>query len=228
MTERDRNGNMGEPAALRAVPPQLLADLLLVAQLDEESIRRISDELRGSAGMLSQDRIGEIANEHLAGDRAQAVARIIANVEPAEVPSVLSLFDEPSRRNAAEPDAPSSATISKLKGNLSALVQDYPALRLMHKAQRLVRQIGNELQSVVFICDLRPVYDEDHTEVAGFVPLVNMQLGYSKQNGDQDVLEATLTGDELRQFLGRGHDALNKLRILENMLDVPSDAEEAS
>jgi hypothetical protein len=206
----------------------LLEDVVLLAHVNEVPIAQIAEELGSAGGMLSPDRIVEIVNEHLTGDEAKAVARIIANVTPAEIPNVLRSLQDWSRLLPGELLAPSTSTIGKAGGNLNVLVQDYPALRLMHKAQRLVRQIGNELQSAVFICDLRPVYNEDHTEVVGFVPLVNMQLGYSKQNGNEDVLEATLTGDELRQFLGRGHDALNKLRILENMLDGPSETEDAS
>lgn len=226
MTERDRNGTFDESTAPRNVPPRAREDLLLLALLDEEPIRKISEQISSSAAMLSPHRIAEIVKEHLAGDEAEAVARILSNVTPAEIPTALRVVDDWSRRQAGQHQAPSDSTADKLSDNLSLLVQDYPALRVMHKAQRLLREIGNELQSVIFVCDLRPVYDDEHTEVVGFVPLINMQIGYTKQNGAPEFFEATLSGDELRQLVNRGQDALNKLQILEGMLHGPSETDD--
>lgn len=223
MTERNRNG---EPTGLREVPTGLIEDVVVLAHVNEAAIAQIAEELGTAGGMLSPHRILEIVEEHLTGDEANAVARIIANVTPPEIPNILRSLQDWSRLLPGESLASSTSTIGKAGGNLNLLVQDYPALRLMRKAQGLLREIGNELQSAIFVCDLRPVFDDGHTEVVGFVPLVNMQLGYTRQDGDLEFFEVTLTGDELRYMIDRGQDALNKLQILDTMLRIPSETDE--
>jgi hypothetical protein len=225
MTEQDPNGPPGEPAALSDMPQRMLEDLILAGRADEKSIRQIAEQLGKSTGMLSPERIAEIVNQHLAGEEAAAAARIVANVEPADIPQALSVLKDWSPLHAGELQTPSDRTIKKIQSNLGLLVQDHPALRLMHKAQRLLREIGNELQSIIFICDLRPVYD-GHTEIVGFVPLVNMQIGYTKQNRELESFEVALSRDELRHIVDCGQDALTELQILESMFQGPSETDE--
>jgi hypothetical protein len=229
MPEHDQTGpeNNSEHSDMPDdVPQKMLDDLLQLAQVDEEPVRQIAEELAGSTGVLSAERVAAIVNEHLPEDVAEPIARIVANIAPGELPSVLRTLDGARRFGLRGAEALSDSALSRLKKHLHLLVQDSPALGLMRKAQRLLREIGNEVQSIMYVCDLRPVFDDDHTEVVGFVPLINMQIGYTKQSGEVEFFEAALAVEELQEVITRGQDALKKLEMLDAMLYGTSEGAE--
>jgi hypothetical protein len=107
----------------------------------------------------------------------------------------------------------------RLSRNLQALVGRYPSIDLLRKANRLLRDVGNEFKDIAFICDMRPVFDSSRTNVEGFVTLANMRLIYLSQDGNRHACELALTEEELRQLIDEGNKALRKLDVLKTTIE---------
>lgn len=84
----------------------------------------------------------------------------------------------------------------------------------MRKAQRLLRDTGNEIRDSIFICDLRPVFDDSQERVEGFVTLANLRIRYTRQSGRRATFEIALTEEELTTLIENGQKALAKLKVL--------------
>lgn len=201
-----------------AIPPEMVRDLYRVSQLTEDQIRKIAGEIRDAPGLLTDDRVTEIVSKVVAAGDVTAVVRAIRSIPPGKETRFLQMVLQLRQNRADLFSEFKDEDFDSLGTNLGKLIQDVPSLRLMHKASRLLRDIGNELQSLLFVCDARPVYSADHTTVEGFITLVNLRMGVTKQNGDFDNFEIALTEDELEYLIDQGKDALQKLRVLQQMV----------
>lgn len=204
-----------ELAAGRVLPPEMVRDLLAVAAVEKAAVDGLTQALRQETGVLTAERLDNLTKQFFDdAATAESVARTLQNFPPEHKQKFLELFDRwrqvDEQRRKLLPDVKFAA----LQRNLDSLVQDYPGLALMRKAQRLLRDTGNEILDSIFICDLRPVFDKPQKRVEGFVALANLRLRYLRQSGQRDVFEITLTEDELSMLVEQGQKALNKLKVL--------------
>jgi len=204
-----------ELATGRVLPPEMVRDLQAVATIETAAIDGLTQALRQETGVLTEEKIKTLA-EHFFDDdaTAESVARTVQIVSVESKPKILVLVDcwrkvSEERRQSLSDDA-----FAALQRNLDSLVQDYPSLALMRKAQRLLRNTGNEIEDAIFICDLRPVFNEPQERIEGFVALANLRVEYLCQSGNRDVFEISLTEDELSILIKKGQKALNKLGVL--------------
>jgi len=108
----------------------------------------------------------------------------------------------------------SDSEFAALQKNLNSLIQEYPSLELMRKAQRLLRETGNEFEAASFTCDLRPVFDTQQERIEAFVTLANLRIQHVQQSGRREVFEIALTESELQTLIERGKNALGKMKVL--------------
>jgi len=145
---------------------------------------------------------------------SESVLRALINLDYDSISQLASVLwqwasgDEKRREIFAE------NVVDQLRRNLEALTADNPTLRIVQKAERLLRDVGNELQSIKFVCDLRPVFDDDRKNIEAFVAVANMRLLYVSQDGERRACEMALTEDELTHFKEHVDRALDKMHVL--------------
>lgn len=199
----------------RLLPPEMLRDLRAVATAEMDAIQGLSQALRQETHILSDDRLEEAVKDFFEDDAVgQAVTRALQNVRSESKQMLLALVDRWRKAKAERREFLSDEDFAALQQNLDLLVQDYPSLTLMQKAQRLLRDTGNEIDDTLIICDLRPVFDEPRERVEGFVAIANLRIRYIRQNGDRDVFEIALTQEELSVLVEQGQKAIRKLEVL--------------
>lgn len=203
-----------ELASGRALPPQMVEDLRLLADIDERSITEIANTLRNEQGVLTEERFSEAISEHVDEDAVNVVMRTIQRIPPEFVQQVIALINRWRQLSETNLQVFPDEVFAELKCNLAILTQEFPSVLLMRKGNRLLRDTGNELAEVAYICDLRPVFDDAHERVEGFVALANLRLRFVRQNGDHDVFELAITEGELHTLMERSQDALDKLRVM--------------
>ena len=95
--------------------------------------------------------------------------------------------------------------------------QDFPAIEMMQKANKLVKDTSGELQDLKYICDLRPVYNDERTDVDAFVLVANLRMIYLEQNNERSVCEIALTEEELLMVKEETEKALAKMKVLKQV-----------
>ena len=199
----------------RALPGAMLVDLKRIADLTEEQVSQVNSALTKQTGVPSVADVRNLVSKHLDDEIALSVTRTAINVSPASTKQYLTILDRYRGSNAKVAELFDDTTFSMLEKNLRSLIKDKPAIQLMRKAQRLLGDTGNELESVLFVCDMRPVFDDDHEKVEGLISLANMKLAYKTQS-DHDVnLELVLSSSDLNYLIEQCEDAKSKLAVLE-------------
>lgn len=203
-----------ELAAGRVLPPEMVRDLRTVADVEIAAVDGLAQVLRQETGVLTAERLKSLTERFFDHDAAESVARTIQNLPAESKQKILELVDRWRQFSDERRESLPDAKFASLQRNLDSLVQDYPSLALMRKAQRLLRDTGNEILDSKFVCDLRPVFDEPRKRVEGFVALANLQFIYICQSGQRDVFEITFTENELSELIEKGQKALSKLEVL--------------
>lgn len=204
----------------RNLPPEMLRDLRVIAAVETVVIDKLTRALQLETGVLTGERVEELTHQFFDDDTAESVARTLRIVRPESKKVILALVDRWRQVSEERRQTLTNDEFAALQENLDSLVQDYPGLALMRKAQRLLRDTGNEIDDAIFICDLRPVFDDPQEQIEGFVALANLRIRYTHQSGDPDVFEIALTEDELSTFIKQGQKALNKLNVLKETVHV--------
>ncbi len=197
------------------LPPEMVDDLRTVAKLNDSDLKRLCDGITHVQGVLTNDQLEELTKQIFEDDAVtEAVTRTIRNIPPEIKRDILAIVDRWRHVTPKRLERFPDRDFESLQRNLELLVQDYPGVALMRKAERLVRDTGNEFNDVLFICDLRPIFNEEHSRVEGFLAIVNLRLRYLSQNGDTDVFELALTEDELETLIEKAQKAIHKLSVL--------------
>jgi hypothetical protein len=168
---------------------QLLRDLLVLASVPHALVTAIAKDLGGPKQFVS---LAKAIGQHLQIPEATtAVARLVSNIEVESVPA--------------------------LTQNLNVLVNPATAavIQKTKKATALLTATGNEVTGLTFICDARPVYNEDRTDIEGYVPLATMKLYFSRPNEQQDVIELTMSPEEIDAVIERAQKAREKLNVMQ-------------
>lgn len=204
-----------ELATGRVLPPEMVRDLRSIAAAETAAIDGLTQALSQETGVLTEERVENLTKQFFDDATADSVVRTIKIVQPESIQKILAVVDRWRQASDETRQLLPDAEFAALKRNLESLVQDYPSLALMRKAQQLLRVTGNEIEEAVFICDLRPVFDMPQERIEGFVALATLRIRYIHQNADRDDFEIVLTEEELSMLVERGQKALDKLRVLQ-------------
>jgi hypothetical protein len=139
----------------------------------------------------------------------------VVNVEPDSLPAVEEML-ESLENGIEEHKLLDDKGLATVKQNLRRLTE--PGIRdvvqRLRKASELITATGNDITGLNFICDARPVYNDDRTDIDGFLPLATMKLFYDDPNGDQQVIEITMKPDDLDSFIDLATKAREKLNVM--------------
>jgi len=201
----------------RAIPPEMVHDLRVIAQLDARTVGRVAEYLSQLEGFaqtesLKAGLLGCIQNSN--ADLADCIVRTLVNVKPSDVARTLKTIDRWRQSTEERKDAFSDDLFACLGRNLQVLVADYASIALLRKANHLLREVGNEFESVAYFCDMRPVFDSARKNVEGAVMLANMRLIYVTQTGQRHACALALTEEELCRLVKTSEEALDKLDVL--------------
>lgn len=202
-----------------AIRPEMLRDLYLISKIETAPLSAAVEKLSSLDGQGSQASLEALISSALGPDNdksiAKAIRRTVSNLVPSSVSDVLTAIGkwvDVDRENRQE--FFSEQSIDRLIANLDVLVVRNTFAKLLRKADRLLRDVGNEFRGVKFVCDLRPVFDDPRKHVDAFVILSNMRIRYVTQGGDQDAFELALTEDELAKLREDIDQALEKVKVL--------------
>ena len=72
------------------------------------------------------------------------------------------------------------------------------------------------------ICDLRPVFNEERSEIEGAIPISTLKLDVLGPNGMPDRIEVRLTEAQVADLFEKAHYAQTKLSAIKRMLNKNS------
>ncbi len=98
----------------------------------------------------------------------------------------------------------------------------------IHKSLTVERMAGNEIQRLHFVCDGRPVFNQDHTAILGFTSVTIMKISFRDQLERQRLIEFALSESDLDQLIQSSIDAFNKTKQLKRTLRNTTSANDRS
>lgn len=197
----------------RLFPPEMLRDLHAISDLGEETCQLVSETLKTYKKL---DIEGTLADALQDVNLASCITNILSNIDQNEIDLVLTTLKAWTSESTSRRQLFNIERMDRLSRNLELLVTDYQSVALMNKADQLLRDVGNEFQDVKFVCDLRPVFNQEKTGVEAFIQLANLRLRYLSQDGAKHSCEIALTRWELELLIEHAQLAISKLETLDS------------
>lgn len=195
------------------IPEQMVKDLITISQVPREELLRLAESLQQQEGFLDSTRLATEVGRVLKHEpQLSAAIATITNLHASRLGRVLQ-----GLRRWSEADPKNAERIPNIQGiddALRIIVRDYPALARFRKAQFLGTLTGQRAESVEFLCDLRPVFDEDRHAVEGVIPLTTLRIEYEPQEESTRVFEVIVPEAVLDEFIVKAQIAKQKLDVL--------------
>jgi hypothetical protein len=109
-----------------------------------------------------------------------------------------------------------------LADRIEKLVALPTGLARQYKAEQLAEATGIELEDLQVICDLRPVFSEERSEIEGAIPISTLKLDVLGPNGLPSRIEVRLTESQVADLFEKAHFAQTKLAAIKKMLEKNS------
>ena len=204
---------------------QMVYDLVNISQLGVESVTAISTSILGLKGLVVRETVMSAVQECLqsseeecdSDDVTDCIFRALVSIDPDRIPEVIASFQQWVSVSKTRTARFNEEAVPQLKRNLDILILDYPALNLMLRAEALLREVGDELQDVEFVPDMRPIFYKNGKAVEEFVFVANLKLNYITQTGTRHSCGIVLTEDELVHLRNKADEALQRLSVLKQI-----------
>ena len=194
---------------------QLLRDLLALSAMPNETIVLMASELQGQKPFVS---LQALLNKHITNpDANEAIARLITNLDVESIPFAKQWVQTWRESFDRDKRPLSDEEFELLTRNLHTLIQPstIAIVRRTQKAAALLSATGNQITGLTFVCDVRPVYNEERSEIDGYVTLATMKLFFDRPNAERDAIEIVLTSDQIDEVLDRVTKAREKLNVMQ-------------
>jgi hypothetical protein len=209
----------------RALPQEMVEAFQVIAGLESKTVNDIDAYLSSFRELKTSKEVrGEIANllPEPDSDDADIIVRTLLNIQPSAATKTLTILDRWRRSSARRLSLFPDDLFERLTANLGVLAKPQASLTLLRKSEYLLRAVGNELDEIMYICDLRPVFDRTRKNVDGFVILANLMMKYRNQQGAQQLLELSLTEDDLQDLIKASTKAMEKIEVLRDSIALIS------
>ena len=198
---------------------QLLSDIKRLSAVPELQIDQLSVALHSAPEFYLIEKViaANISDEK----HASAVSRLVDRIVPDSI-NYLTGMVKSWRKSLDEPDSyMTEEKLDAVSKSLNKLIRNSPAITRVKKAQVLKTVTGNEVFGVMFVCDARPVYNEERDEIEGYLPVTTMKIVYQRQNGDSEEIEFALMPNEIDLLVDRANKVRKKIRVLnEKMMQL--------
>jgi hypothetical protein len=198
-------------------------DVQGLLRLDDAQIVRLSSLIDAYSGFLDRFALRELAAQAGIGEPpSKALASFLWEMDQALSESGNSagefVKEVAGQLRAQEESGLSAEEIDRFERNLASLVADQPGFRKQRKANRLSKAIGNPLSDVQVICDLRPIFSQDRTEVEGMLLVTTLKVVATGTDGLPVSFEARLTEKQTAELAEKAKTAKEKLAVLSRQL----------
>ncbi len=195
---------------LRIEPPvfdQLLSGLGLPRFLDRTEIRDVV--------------VCTLGDGELADKISRLIGQLSAMVQEAEEPAqeAMHLLRDALVNKCEDGDVEQRSQIAV---RLERLILEPPGLTQQHKAEQLASLVEVELDQAQLICDVRPVFNDDRTEIQGAVPISRLILDLTRPDGTSVRTEVGITEAQILELRDRADAAIRKLDALNRFLTTPT------
>lgn len=199
-----------------------LEDAGYLLKLDEGDYLRLSAKLAKTDEFLSRTELTSIVNETLGdNDNSDRIATIIHRmggiVYDADM-NVVEAMDALGKAIEEKAESLQPQDRLKLINRLRKLATEPVGISKQVKAQQLVNVIGAELEDARIICDIRPIFDQDHQSIDGAIPLSTLRLEYTEAHGESSVVEILVTEQQIMELGEKIADAKLKLELIKSLL----------
>jgi len=193
-------------------PHHVVEDLKKVAGISGEQAAAVRQRLAEASGFLSSKTLLALLREELGeGDAATATRNVIRNLDPGDAERWLDALEKQQEKKDIDLD---EAVLDKLRKTLPLLIQHYPALDRLKKAENLAVVTGERLESIELICDLRPVLDGTREHIEGIMPYTRLHIVTTGADGLPNAFEAELTQQQVHDLADKADKAKTKVQVL--------------
>lgn len=211
--------------AEREMPTAMLRDAKLLLDLSLDQLSSIIARLDSFSGFLDKSAIQnaiqpEIRNEETAVRLACFISALDEQFRwtGRNVDAFLKQIEDTLQKQAESERVISDEEFAELRRRLPQIVKPYPGLKRQAKAQRLANVTGCLLESVEVICDVRPVFNEDRTQVEGMIPFTILRVVSKGADGLPVAVEAILSQEQVKELAKKAAAAESKLSQLRRTL----------
>jgi len=205
-----------------------LADAGAVLGLEGSVCTALEDALTAEKSFLSRKALNGIVLRVL-GPESPAVKKVSAFIWRVHR-TIRRDSDQPVERSVAllrEAISEHSETLTAeqrklLADRIEKLVAVPAGLARQYKAEQLAEATGTELEDLQLICDVRPVFNEERSEIEGAIPISTLKLDVLGPNGLPSRIEVRLTEAQVADLFEKAHYAQNKLSVIKRMLEKNS------
>jgi hypothetical protein len=211
-------------------PPEVsrfVSDAKCLLALSPEAITALSADLESQQGFLDRDALSRAISRHIADEeQVRQLTRLVQGYDDLvnrfdlTLGGILKSIDNWRVDQDDEEETPplSDADFRLLGERMPLLLKQYDGLVRQDKAERLSEVLGHRLESIDVICDLRPVFDQNHTGVVGVIPLTTLKLVCTGGNGLPVTTEAILSEKQVSELAAVAQSAVKKLSILRGLV----------
>ena len=212
-------GGLRSPGDLASTAdPGIMAHLKAVSTLSADETKALHERLSQTKGFLDPRALAaEVRRTVKVEETALSVLTTLQNLGPEDTKG---LVEGLAVRGEKEKDFPLGKTeLTRLSEILPVLIQPYPALARLRKAERLAKLTGQELESIELICDLRPIFDEERKQIEGMMPYTRLHIVATGEDGLPKSFEAELTHRQVDDLREKAVKANAKLEVLRKSVE---------
>lgn len=201
------------------IPPDMIKDMLAVAQVSVEQIDAIATIMEAEAGFLGKANLSQLVEGVVDNEsRASSVVRALNNLQPRQLEQIVEALGEWRQAEQKNAEEFSDETFADLKEKLPRLIKDYPVLAHSRKTRRLRSILGNAVQGIELICDARPIYNTTRDSIEGLIPLTTLKIEYEGQDEETHEVEVMLFRDDVDELADKVKKAQQKLGVLDSSI----------
>ena len=202
------------------IHPEMVDDLLAVAQISVEQIDAIATIMEAEAGFLGKAKLSQLVEGVVDNEsRASSVVRALNNLQPRQLEQIVEALGEWRQAEQQNAEEFSDEAFDDLKAKLPRLIKDYPVLARFRKTRRLRSILGNAVQGIELICDARPIYNTTRDLIEGLIPLTTMKIEYEGQDEETHEVEVMLSRDDVNELAEKVKKAQQKLDVLDGSIN---------
>ena len=208
---------------------------------DFREFATVSDELIQCATQLLNDapkylRPSELWNlffPAIAPKEAQLLARLIDWLRSFQgddinfgvtIPRIIDRLKGHQSTDAEAKPVFTAAALEVIRVRIQEIASSWGCLDRQKKAETVAKATGQRLQSLQLVCDFRPIFDSERTEIEGFLPVTTMHIVFEGTDGLPNGLDVILSEKDVERLAEHAEFAKSKLAALKsaaNRLKTP-------